>query len=161
MTPREELVAALRHEDWDRVEALGWRDTFALLKRGWPKRLLASDLAVYATVLGHHDPQLVHEALIGLASGGRAEWRPSAAQLATEVTARRPRVAGQRKGRPDQAPAALATVRELLSRGSAVCACAGGRQFHRDPGGVMRCAACRGIEQGQADAAAELEDEAA
>ncbi|QEC48964.1 hypothetical protein FSW04_16215 [Baekduia soli] len=161
---RDQLVKAVHASDWHTIDALGWHAFFADLAAFWPRKLTSDHALAYARVLGGHDPVMVTAALAALAETGQAEYRPGPAQLAAAIartgtgakTNATPKV-----GRPDQHPITLGRVRDLLGDGHQICGCVGPRQFNQNAGGVMRCAKCHGIEQGQADNALEQLDEEA
>ncbi|QEC49661.1 hypothetical protein FSW04_20155 [Baekduia soli] len=155
---REELRQAVHRGDDVAIDRLGWAAVFEVLDRFWAKRLATADRLAYATAVGHVPADTVRDTLVALASSGQSPYRPAPAQLAAAVAPTATNTPpGGRRLRTDQHPVALARVRELLAASHPVCGCRGARQFLRDAAGVMRCAACTGLEQGQADTALEAD----
>jgi hypothetical protein len=161
MTRLEEVVAAFENGDELAVRRLGWWEPWSAAATWWaPKqKCTAKQFVPFARVLGDQDPARVLDAFKALAG----EWRPSPAHVLGHLNGidgnRRqtnPAGAGDRPSRPD----AIAAVARALAAGEDVCACdgsPGARKWRLDAEGVLRCPNCRGLEQGQAYDAEDLE----
>jgi hypothetical protein len=131
-----------------------WRPVYLALRDWWRKNLPEQDFAPYLDVLSDQPPAAVMAAVRSL----RAEtWRPAPTDIYRAVLdaagrqqADQPR--NKERLRKDQQPATLERVLWLLDMGGeTVCDCpTRAVTVHKDEHHVLRCARCRGIEQGQA-----------
>jgi hypothetical protein len=113
-------------ENYTLVRECGWAVVYESLRDWWARRFPLPDLKPYADLLGNEDPEKVMEALRSLQGD---EWRPQPSGLYRayqELNAERLRGVRDRSRqtlRPDQLPAALRRVRQLLRRGDHECVC--------------------------------------
>jgi hypothetical protein len=158
---KDELRAAAAAPDEDALRAAGWGTVLEAFRSWWVipggGRFLVTDLEPYIVLLGAVPIVELDAALERLAS--ESKWLPKPSELLGAVVAGRRSIEEDEAGKPkrgrrarrDQEPAALEAVKVLLEGGEPVCEC-----VPRPPSvtldelGVLRCATCRGIEQGQA-----------
>ena len=165
---RDHVVWAVNERMHDDVRATGWDRVFTSIEQGWtiftdsgrPTSLLPDMTKLaWASLLGHHEPATILNALRMWPGTDGGSYCPKPADIAHLLRARPSERSGPYHApRDDNSEAALRLVAELVGRGAEnVCECRPApANLVQDARGVLFAPCCGGIEEGQVDAADEL-----
>lgn len=155
---RNEVLNAIDRADWKAIDRLGWKEISDYLQQCAGKNGIdQQELRAWAMTYGHLDAAVVLEAIVAyVADPATKSFRPAPGDVAPYLAQAKPTAIKDRRLRPDEEPAALAEVIQLLAAGERGCNCESAAVNLTSKNGVLRCAACGGLEIGQMEYAQEM-----
>lgn len=165
---RDHVVWAVNERMHDDLRATGWDRVFTSIEQGWTiftddgrptSRLPDMTKLAWASLLGHHEPATILNALRTWPGTDGGTYCPKPADIAHLLRARPSERSGPYHApRDDNSEAALRLVADLVGRADEdVCECSPSPcNLVMNSSGVLFCPDCSGVEQGQVDRADEL-----